>query len=204
MVLEELKKILELSWNKNTCTPSMQDSWDENNKALGQCAVTALIVNDFLGGRIMRCMCESGSHYYNIINEHIIDLTSSQFKQTPDYDEGEKRAREYLLSNEDTKKRYLLLLKEVKENFIRCGTKEYKLLGINGSYFSKIPATCGGNINLKIYGKMDCPSTLYLDNVYFETAEVANQLGYRPCSICMKKEYKKWEKNKIKIDEDYN
>ena len=53
-------------------------------------------------------------------------------------------------------------------------------------------------MNLKVYGKMDCPSTLYLDNVYFENAEVANVLGYRPCSICMKKEYKKWEENKMK------
>ena len=43
MLLDELTKVLELSWNKNTCSPSLQDSWNENNKALGQCAITALI-----------------------------------------------------------------------------------------------------------------------------------------------------------------
>lgn len=206
MLIEELTKILELSWNKNTCSPSLQDEWSENNKALGQCAVTALIVNDFLGGKIMRCMHESGSHYYNLINDNIIDLTVSQFEKKPSYEDGEKRTREYLLSNEDTKKRYLFLLKKVKEKFIKYGTKEYKLLGINGVYFSKIPGTCGGHKKLKIYGKLDCPSALryiengyYCDNrVFFESYEVANKLGYRPCSVCMKKEYKKWVENKLK------
>ena len=93
MLIKELTKMLELSWNKNTCTLSLQDSWNENNKALGQCAITALIVNDFLGGKIMRCMCESGSHYYNLINDNIIDLTSSQFNEIPDYTKGEERTR---------------------------------------------------------------------------------------------------------------
>jgi len=201
MLINELTKILELSWKKKTCTPSLQDSWDENNKSLGQCAVTALIVNDFLGGKIMRCMCESGSHYYNLINGNVVDLTVSQFEVKPNYGTGEKRTREYLLSNEDTKKRYLLLLNEVKENFIKHGTKAYKLQSINGEYFSKIPGTCGGHKKLKIYGKLDCPSALrYIENgyysnnrVFFENYEVANKLGYRPCSICMKKEYEKWK-----------
>jgi len=111
MLIEELTKILEISWSKDTCTPSLQDSWNENNKALGQCAITALIVNDFLGGKIMRCMSETGSHYYNIINDHIIDLTSSQFEKAPKYIEAEKRTRDYLLSNEDTKPRdYVIIL----------------------------------------------------------------------------------------------
>ena len=207
MLINELTKILELSWNKNTCTQSMQDSWNENNKSLGQCAVTALIVNDFLGGKIMRCMCETGSHYYNLINGNVVDLTVSQFGVKPNYGAGEKRTREYLLSNEDTKKRYLLLLNEVKENFIKHGTKAYKLQSINGEYFSKIPGTCGGHKKLKIYGKLDCPSALrYIENgyysnnrVFFEGYEVANELGYRPCSVCMKKEYEKWkEKTNIK------
>ena len=202
MLLEELNKILELSWCKDTCTPNMKDSWNENNKALGQCAVTALIVNDFLGGKIMRCTSESGSHYYNIIDSHIVDLTSSQFNIKPNYSVFEKRTRDYLLSNDDTKNRYLLLLKRVKDNFIKYGANEYKLLGINGNYLSKIPGTCAGHSDLRVYGKVDCPSTLiYLGDdcgVYFENEEVANTLGYRPCSVCMKKEFKKWEQSKQK------
>ena len=145
------------------------------------------------------------SNCYNLINNHIIDLTSSQFTNKPNYEESESRTREYLLSNEDTKNRYLMLLNIVKENFIKYGNKEYKLLGINGTYFSKIPGTCGGHKKLKIYGRLDCPNALrYLEKgyyepnrVFFENSEAANELGYRPCSICMRKEYKNWkEKNK--------
>ena len=199
MLLSELTKVIELSWNKNTCSPSLQDNWNKENKALGQCAITALIVNDFLGGKIMRCMCESGSHYYNLINGNIIDLTSAQFNEIPDYTKGEERTREYLLSNKDTKKRYILLLNRVKDNFVKYGTKKY-----NGQYFSKIPGTCGGNKKLKVYGRLDCPSALryienghYVDNrVFFENIEVANKLGYRPCAKCMRKEYDKWKLNK--------
>ena len=206
MLIDELTKVLELSWNKNTCTPSLQDSWNGNNKALGQCAITALIVNDFLGGKIMRCMCESGSHYYNLINGNIIDLTSSQFNEIPDYTKGEERAREYLLSNKDTMKRYKLLLNKVKDNFVKYGTKKYILLDVNGQYFSKVPGICGGNKKLKVYGRLDCPSALrylekgyYSDNrVFFESVEIANKLGYRPCAKCMRKEYEKWK------DENYN
>lgn len=205
MILNEVKEMLEKAWTKETCSIGLKDSWTEDNKALGQCAVTTLIVNDFLGGKIMRCMCETGSHYYNLINNEVIDLTSSQFNIIPDYQMGEERTREYLLSNEDTKNRYLLLLKNVKDNFIKYGKKKYKLLDVNGEYFSKIPGTLGGNKKLKIYGRLDCPSALnwiskgkYVNNrVFFESEDIAKEAGYRPCGICMKKEYKIWkEQNK--------
>ena len=207
MILNELKEILEKSWNKETCSPGLKDEWTKDNTALGQCAVTALIVNDFMGGKIMRCMCETGSHYYNLINNEVVDLTSTQFNIMPDYAKGEERTREYLLSNLDTKTRYLLLLKNVKENFIKYGKKEYKLMSINGEYLSKIPGTLGGNKKLKIYGKLDCPSALnwiskgkYVDNrVFFEREEVAKKAGYRPCAKCMKKEYKLWKENQNKL-----
>ena len=205
MILNEVRDMLEKSWTKETCSLGLKDTWTIDNKALGQCAVTALIVNDFLGGKIMRCMCESGSHYYNLINGEVVDLTDSQFKEIPDYILGEERTREYLLSNIDTKNRYLLLLKNVKENFIKYGKKEYKLMSVNGQYLSKIPGTLGGNKKLKIYGKFDCKSALnwiqkgkYISNrVFFEDEEKAKEAGYRPCGICMKKEYQKWKNMKF-------
>ena len=202
MLINELTKILELSWNKNTCTQSMQDSWNENNKSLGQCAVTALIVNDFLGGKIMRCMCETGSHYYNLINNEIVDLTVEQFKVLPNYSLSEERTKDYLLSNESTKERYKILLNNVKNNFLLYGSKDYKIIDSNGNkVISKIPGTIGGHKKLKIYGKMDCPSALrwidkgyYIDNrVFFLDEETAIKNGYRPCAKCMKKEYIKWK-----------
>lgn len=116
MEIEQLKQFLIKSWNLETCVPGLRDEWTETNPSLGQCAITALIVNDFFGGKIMRCMTSSGSHYYNLIDDHLVDLTVEQFLgEIPQYENGEERTREYLLSNEDTKKRYLLLNRNLQK-----------------------------------------------------------------------------------------
>ena len=204
MIINEVCEIVNMSFSKDTCYPGLRNKWNEENKTLGQCAITALVLNDFLGGKIMRCMSETGSHYYNLINGEIVDLTVFQFESLPEYEKGEERSREYLLSSEDTKNRYKLLLERVKENFIKYGKKDYKLMALDGMVLSKIPGTLGGNKKLKIYGKLDCKSALnwinkgyYLENrIFFENEEVAQELGYRPCGVCMKKEYKIWKDNK--------
>lgn len=104
MEIGQLKQILIQSWNLETCSPGLRDKWNEENPSIGQCAITALIVNDFFGGKIMRCMVSSGSHYYNIIDDEFVDLTVEQFLgEIPQYENGEERTREYLLSNKDTK-----------------------------------------------------------------------------------------------------
>ena len=203
VIVDEVCEIVSMSFSKDTCYPSLREKWTLENKTLGQGAVAALVLNDFLGGKIMRCESESGSHYYNLINDKIVDLTVSQFKTLPNYETGIERTREYLLSNEDTKKRYKLLLERVKENFLKYGKKDYKLLTKSGTVLSKVPGTLGGNKKLKIYGKLDCKSALnwlkkgyYVDNrVFFQSEEVAQELGYRPCGVCMKKEYKLWKEN---------
>lgn len=204
-MLEELKKVIEVSWSKETCYPNIQDTWNKENPSIGQCAITVLIVNDFLGGKIMRTMCNGISHYYNLVNNEVIDLTVSQFEgQIPNYEIGEERTREYLLSSPDTKERYKILLQNVKDNFIKLGTKNYQLINSNNEQvISKIPGTLGGNKRLKIYGRLDCPSALrhirnghYINHrVFFRDESTAIDAGYRPCGICMKKEYKKWKEN---------
>lgn len=207
MKIEELKQLLTLSWEKQTCSLGLQSEWKEENPSLGQCAITTLIINDFLGGKIMRCMASSGSHYYNLINSEIVDLTVEQFLgEIPDYDNGEERTRKYLLSNEDTKKRYKKLLQNIKNNFIKYGTHYYKLIDANNKeYLSKIPGTYGGYKKQKIYGKMDCPSALkwikkgyYVkERAFFIDEEMAIEAGYRPCAVCMPEEYKKWKEQEL-------
>ena len=120
MKIKSFKKVLSMVWSKKTCVPSLREKWNENNKSLGQCDVTSLVVNDYYGGKIMHCMTSVGSHYYNLIDGEIVDLTENQFAgEIPLYKEGQERTREYLLSNEDTKKRYLLLLMNIKCVFAR-------------------------------------------------------------------------------------
>lgn len=79
--------------------------------------------------------------------------------------------------------------------------KKYHLLDENGNeYESETPGLLGGHRRLKIYGRLDCPSALrhianghYVQHrVFFKDEETAIKAGYRPCGICMKKEYKAW------------
>lgn len=112
----DIKNLFLCAWSKETCVPSQREEWSKDNPSLGQCAITALIINDIFGGKIMRCMSQSGSHYYNLINNNIVDFTVEQFLGvSPEYEHAEIRTREYLLSNEDTKKRYILLTKNLNQ-----------------------------------------------------------------------------------------
>ena len=129
MNVEKLKQLLYKSWSYETCSLGFKKYWSSENPSYGQCAITALIVNDFYGGKIMRCMTSIGSHYYNFINNEIIDLTKDQFlNENPDYINGEERSREYLLGNEDTKNRYLQLLNNLKKEIVLNEGKSYLLI----------------------------------------------------------------------------
>jgi methylphosphotriester-DNA--protein-cysteine methyltransferase len=84
--------------------------------------------------------------------------------------------------------------------------KLYKLVNSNGeTYYSEVKGLFGGNKSLKIYGRLDCPSALrwiqkgyYVDNrVFFANEEDAINAGYRPCGVCMKKEYEIWKSNNV-------
>jgi len=203
MNIEILEEMLKHAYTKETCFTTMQNDWKKSNPTLGQGAVVALIVNDYFGGKIMRTITPNYSHYYNLIDGQIVDLTKDQFLgERLNYEIGEERTREYLLSNEDTKCRYLLLSRNLERSFMIYGKKEYFLRDENDLvYRSKIPGKFGGNKKLKIYGKLDCISAkrwlekgYYKDNrVFFDSEETAIKAGYRPCAKCMKKEYDLWK-----------
>lgn len=99
------------SWNRETSYDP--DGWSEDNPSYGQCAVTALVLNDLLGGQIYRCVSyqleKRVSHYFNIIYNEIVDLTRGQFSDQTVFTFPEIVSRDYLLSDENTKARYLKL-----------------------------------------------------------------------------------------------
>lgn len=105
----ELRK----AWRRETTHPSYQSKWSEDNPSVGQCCVTALIVQDKYGGDIYSCKVGNCSHFINIINERIIDKTAEQFGGVSKvkYISGSfrKKSRELLLKNKDIKRRYELL-----------------------------------------------------------------------------------------------
>lgn len=114
MIPETLQVALQTSWTADTS--ASPDEWTEDNPAWGQCAVTALVVQDYLGGQLMRGLVthegKEVSHYFNRWDNVTHDITAVQFG---DYPEGVPitvpvvRERDYVLGNMMTATRYHLL-----------------------------------------------------------------------------------------------
>ena len=74
---------------------------------MGQCAITALVVQDFFGGDLLRGRIVGGTHYWNRLpNGQEVDLTAEQFENAPIISEVESRSRAYVLSYPATMARY--------------------------------------------------------------------------------------------------
>lgn len=113
MDLENLSKKVYLCYSKDLCYPKIRNKWNEHNKYWGMCAITSLIVNDYFGGEICKIYVNEISHYFNLINNEIIDLTVKQFNNKIDYINYKIIKRENILT-EDTKQRYDLLKKRLE------------------------------------------------------------------------------------------
>lgn len=113
--LKNLSFALLKSWGADTA----KGEWREDIPSLNQCAVTALVVQDYFGGDLLRCPLNDGdSHYWNNTKGYgELDLTFQQFAITKQFDVGEViiRDREYVLSFPDTKKRYEILKQRVED-----------------------------------------------------------------------------------------
>lgn len=109
--------LLKRAWSKETSYDPA--GWTPNNRAYGQCAITALAVQDRFGGKILKVSLEKipgfekmRSHYFNrLADGSKPDFTYSQF---PDwvinlFQKEEEAGRDVLLSNEDIRRRYQLL-----------------------------------------------------------------------------------------------
>jgi len=119
-MVNALERAIRSSWARDS---ALAGSWREEEPAAGQCAVTALVVQDFLGGTVHRGMVGGTSHYWNVLNDgHIVDLTRSQF--TGDAAGGDvMRNRHHILQYADTKRRYELLRSRVLRQLAQNGQK---------------------------------------------------------------------------------
>lgn len=103
------------AWSKDTCHPAYVNKWTEQNPAAGQCLVTALAVQDEYGGDIYDCKVGHSRHFYNVVNDEIVDLTFNQFPEGSEIKDKRKRDRKQLLANKETKQRYELLKSKMGE-----------------------------------------------------------------------------------------
>ena len=97
-------------WRRETCAPRMQDEWTPGNMTLGQCSITAFIVQDLFGGEVYGILRPGGNyHCYNVIGDAKFDLTSEQFgEEAKDlvYDDKCLQTREVHFEKEEKKARY--------------------------------------------------------------------------------------------------
>jgi len=105
MNIENIQKILLECYSKDLCYPKCRDNWNDNNKCFGMCAITSLIINDYFGGNICKIHIDGISHYFNLIDNKIIDLTKNQFNHEINYTGYQIVDRNKILT-EDTENRY--------------------------------------------------------------------------------------------------
>jgi len=82
MTPDDMRPLLRQAWSAGTST-----LWRPENPALGQCGVTALLVQDLLGGEILKTRISDAWHFYNRIAGQRQDLTDSQFPAPIHYDD---------------------------------------------------------------------------------------------------------------------
>ena len=67
-------------WSAETCAPRLREKWTPENPTLGQCSVTAFLVQDIFGGKVYGIPRAGGNfHCYNGVGDCVFDLTSEQF-----------------------------------------------------------------------------------------------------------------------------
>ncbi len=104
-------------WQADTCAPRLRDGWSEENRTLGQCSITAFLVQDIFGGRVYGILRPGGNyHCYNVVDGHVFDLTSEQFGgEVLSYQDNPEQFREVHFAKEEKRLRYELLKARLRD-----------------------------------------------------------------------------------------
>ncbi|MFD5747319.1 hypothetical protein [Streptomyces sp. NPDC127033] len=85
LLLTDIEQAVRGSWSAETCTPEFRSRWTGENPARDQCGVTAMVLNDLLGGELIRGEVHVDGvrvdyHWWNRLGMGFeIDLTREQF-----------------------------------------------------------------------------------------------------------------------------
>ncbi|MFD6176044.1 MULTISPECIES: YunG family protein [unclassified Isoptericola] len=86
ITVDELRELFLAAWGPDTCYPHMKDEWDPATPSRDQCGMTALVVQDILGGDLVLAEvhvdgAQIGHHYWNRLPDGSdVDLTGDQFR----------------------------------------------------------------------------------------------------------------------------
>ena len=112
----DLYDLLKLAWCADTCAPRMRGDWTEENPTLGQCSITAFLVQDLFGGKVFGVPLPDGNfHCYNAVDGCVFDLTSEQFgDEKLNYENNPEQFREVHFAKKEKRLRYELLKKRLR------------------------------------------------------------------------------------------
>ena len=98
-------------WCAGTCAPRLRERWTSENKTLGQCSITAFLVQDIFGGKVFGIERPDGNfHCYNVVGERVFDLTSEQFgDEKLVYENNPEQVREVHFQKAEKFQRYQFL-----------------------------------------------------------------------------------------------
>jgi len=108
-----LESAIEISWAPETSFyPSR---WNSDNPALGQCAVTAILLSELCGLQVVRGTYRGNRrHYWNVDEDgNIIDMTLSQFPPGMRFHDEQVVNPKAMLKNKLLMHRYTLLREAV-------------------------------------------------------------------------------------------
>src|SRR6202140_4399243 len=104
-LMRTLPAVFQECWSRDTSFDP--EKWTPENSTHGQCAITALVIQDLLGGDLLRAKVNGAEHYWNRLPDSSeLDLTRDQFGSAPTTTASERVSREYVLSFSNTVRRY--------------------------------------------------------------------------------------------------
>lgn len=120
MTIDELNDALKIVWCAETAYSGDKKNWSTENKSVGQCTVTAIIVWDYFGGKIVRGYSEKYKllHYWNEIDGKKVDLTYAQFLENKNdifFTDIIYKTKKDLMKINSVKNRYLLLKRRLDD-----------------------------------------------------------------------------------------
>lgn len=111
--------VLEQVWAADTTYPTLKDQFSDNNKALGHCATTSVIIADLFGGRII--YDKANFHVWNELPDGTQqDFTRSQFTNDREFSIYKYQTpTEVLTSDNGTQTQIIPRYQLLKERFLK-------------------------------------------------------------------------------------
>jgi hypothetical protein len=123
-----VEHVIRASWSAASCDPVDLDAWSPENPARGQCGVTALVLQEHLGGELLFSEVRhadgtrQGVHYFNRLPDGTeVDLTREQFRDGEVILAPEVIERPADLSGGRVYGQYVALATTVRQGLTRLG-----------------------------------------------------------------------------------